>query len=497
MGVLAFLYTMVGVSVPSFWTDEAATVSAVNREFPELWSMLGTVDAVHGAYYILMYGWTRIFGFSELAMRLPSLLAVAVAAGLLMALCRRLGGTAYGITAAAIFVILPRVQYVATDARSYALTVLGAVLATYLLVVIRESPSRLRWLWYGLTGLVTVSLSFYAVLLIAAHAVTLLADERLRRHWRALALASVGWLIPAGVVAAVASGQQFQIAWVPPIGASTTYEVAFVQFFSDAYYSTENFVSSPQPTPGEDFSMYGLAALVWVAALIGAILARKTFAVKLAVPWLVLPLAAVIAGSVITGRGYYLPRYVSFELAALPMLAAAPLLARRLASPQGKPPGNPQGGRVRKVRMAATAVGLLTALGISLPSYVGQRTEYGRIQSDDFRFIADTIHREARPGDAFVIGNDRDMAFRGYPEAFEGLNDPTMARTAAEWGRIFDRRYDVKTAKNRILKYNTVWVVELTSRTGARRAMEVIGYAPKRQLTGVVTSVTEFQRRPR
>ena len=470
---------MVGVSVPSFWTDEAATVSAVNRDFPELWTMLGKVDAVHGAYYGLMYGWTRIFGLSELSLRTPSLIAVAVAAGLLTALCRRLGGTAYGVSAAVIFVILPRVQYVATDARSYAMTVLGAVLATYLLVLIREAPTKLRWLWYGLTGLLTVSLSFYAVLLVAAHGITLLVDGRLRRQWRGMAVASLGWLVPAALIAAVASRQQFQIAWVQPIGASTPYEVAFIQFFSDAYSVSENFVTSPKPTPGEDFSMYGLAAVVWVAALIGTILARKHFAVKLALPWLVLPLALVILGSAIAGRGYYLPRYVSFELAALPMLAAAPLLAR----PLGRP--------VHRRWLVAV---LAAALVISVPSYVGQRTEYGRIESDDFRFIAETIQRNAAPNDAFVISNDRDMAFQGYRADFERLNDPTMALPAAQWGRIFDRRYDVKTARNRILKYDTVWVVEVSSKTGARKAMEAIGYAPKRQFAGLTTSVTEFKR---
>ena len=470
---------MVGVSVPSFWTDEAATVSAVNRDFPELLTMLGKVDAVHGVYYMLMYGWTRIFGLSELSLRTPSLIAVAVAAGLLMALGRRLGGTAYGVSAAFIFVILPRVQYVATDARSYAMTVLGAVLASYLLVLIRESPSKLRWLWYGLTGLLTVSLSFYAALMVAAHGVTLLVDGRLRKQWRGMALASIGWLAPAAIVAAIASRQQFQIAWVPPIGESTPYEVAFVQFFSDAYYSTANLLSSPKPTPGEDFSMYGLAAIVWVAALAGAILARKHFAIKLALPWLVLPLALVIIGSAIMGRGYYLPRYVSFELASLPMLAAAPLLARPLG---------------RRLHQGWLAVALAAALAISLPSYVGQRTEYGRIEGDDFRFIAQTIHKSAQPGDAFVISNDRDMAFKAYPDDFQGLNDPTMARPAAQWGRIFDRRYDVKTARNRILKYDTVWVVEITTKTSARNAMKAIGYAPKRQFMGPTTSVTEFQR---
>lgn len=483
VGLLAFIYSAIGVTVPSLWTDEAATASAVGRSFPELVAMLGKVDAVHGLYYTLMFGWTRIFGLSELSLRLPSLLAVAVAAGLMMALCRRLGGTAYGVAAAALFVILPRVQYVATDARSYAMTVLGAVLATYLLAAIRESPSRKRWIWYGLAGIITVGMSFYAVLMLAAHATTALLDERLRRQWRPMALASIAWLAPAALIAAVASRQQLQIAWVPPIGASTPYEVVFLQFFGDAYYSAGDFVSSPPPTPGEDFSMYALALLLGSAAVVGAVLARKHFVVRLSLPWLLLPLTVVIGGSALTGGGYYLPRYLSFELAALPMLAAAPLLL----APSGKP----------RFRWLVLAGLLPAALLVAVPSYLGQRSEYGRAPSDDFRFIAETLHRQARPGDAFVIGNDRDLAIHAYPGGFEGLKDATLVLPAAQWGRIFDLRLSVPAAKDRIQRYGTVWLIERNQVAISSKAMQRLGYAARQRFSGISSSVIEFERPPR
>ena len=38
---------------PSLWFDEGATISAsANRTLPELWQLLGHIDAVHGLYYL-------------------------------------------------------------------------------------------------------------------------------------------------------------------------------------------------------------------------------------------------------------------------------------------------------------------------------------------------------------------------------------------------------------------------------------------------------------
>src|ERR1700683_2010057 len=51
-----------GITTPSFWRDEAATIAADRRSFGELLKMLGNVDAVHGAYYIFMWPLVHLFG---------------------------------------------------------------------------------------------------------------------------------------------------------------------------------------------------------------------------------------------------------------------------------------------------------------------------------------------------------------------------------------------------------------------------------------------------
>ena len=72
-----------GMTVPQFWFDEAATISATNRPFGSLLRLLQDVDAVHGLYYVLMHPWVALFGTSELAMRAPSALALTLAAPLI------------------------------------------------------------------------------------------------------------------------------------------------------------------------------------------------------------------------------------------------------------------------------------------------------------------------------------------------------------------------------------------------------------------------------
>src|SRR5215469_11813387 len=76
---VAFLVSLWGITAPSFWRDEAATIAAVKRPLGDLIKMLGNVDAVHGAYYLMMWPLEHVFGPSALVMRFPSAVAAAVA----------------------------------------------------------------------------------------------------------------------------------------------------------------------------------------------------------------------------------------------------------------------------------------------------------------------------------------------------------------------------------------------------------------------------------
>jgi mannosyltransferase len=66
VGLLGAALSLAGASRPSFWYDEAATISAsYSRSLAQLWAMLGNVDAVHGLYYLFMHGWFEVFPPTE------------------------------------------------------------------------------------------------------------------------------------------------------------------------------------------------------------------------------------------------------------------------------------------------------------------------------------------------------------------------------------------------------------------------------------------------
>ena len=70
---------LIGIDSASFWRDEAATLDAEARPIPALLRMLTQVDAVHGAYYLLLWPVVHTVGDSEFAVRFPSAVAMAAA----------------------------------------------------------------------------------------------------------------------------------------------------------------------------------------------------------------------------------------------------------------------------------------------------------------------------------------------------------------------------------------------------------------------------------
>ena len=178
--------TLWKIQVPSFWRDEGATQSATQRSFADLIAMLGHVDAVHGAYYVLMWLEVRLAGHGELALRLPSALAMAAAAALITVTGRRLVSQRAGLAAGLTFAVLPAVSWFAQDARPFALETAAGAAASYALVRMAEDGSRRRWArWYA-ASLVAVGLAnVFGLLLIPTHAPAL-ATWQSPARWRAV-----------------------------------------------------------------------------------------------------------------------------------------------------------------------------------------------------------------------------------------------------------------------------------------------------------------------
>ncbi|WPB96345.1 glycosyltransferase family 39 protein [Streptomyces malaysiensis] len=122
-----------GLDRGTMWRDESATYQMARRTLPQIRDVLGTVDAVHGLYYVLMHPLLALRP-SEVTLRLPSVLAAVATTALVAALGCRLARPRVGLWAGLLYAATPVVTHYAQEGRSYALVAAGGAWATYLLV---------------------------------------------------------------------------------------------------------------------------------------------------------------------------------------------------------------------------------------------------------------------------------------------------------------------------------------------------------------------------
>lgn len=403
----------------SVWRDEAATWQVAGRSPGEIWHMLGNVDAVHGLYYLLMHLLFEVFGASTATLRLPSVLAVAVAAGCVALIGRRLAGPWAGLGGGLALGLLPAVQFQLQEGRAYALVAGGAGLSTLLLVSLITTAGHgsgtaagsaagagsrrrawPRWTAYGALVLVCALLNWLSLLILPAHAVTLWWARAPRRTvvapWLLASAAALAGALPLILFSRTQSGQ---VSWIPPL----TWHM-----------------------------MIGPAVLIAIGAL-GARADRwnrprtgpapRLTAASVGLPLLAVPLLGLAAASLI--QPLFVDRYVLFAMLGLALLIGAGLGAavRALA------PRCPRASRA----LVPALVGI-SALAM-LPVALADRSPASRV--DDVLAVAGEVSGLKRDGDAvlFVPAARRDAALVS-PGAFAGLTDVALARGPVESGTL-------------------------------------------------------------
>ncbi|MFD3539254.1 hypothetical protein ACFWUQ_07095 [Streptomyces sp. NPDC058662] len=382
----------------SVWRDEAATWQVALRPTAEIWRMLGNVDAVHGLYYLLMHGLFEVFGPGTSTLRLPSVLAVAVAAGCVAQLGRRLAGFRAGLGAGLALALLPAVQFYLQEGRPYALVAAGAALSTLLLVSLAGEAAGVRrswprWVAYGLAVLVCALLNWLSLLVLPAHAATLWWVRAGRGVWLRWAAYGAGAVAGALPLILFSRGQSGQVSWIPAltwhmlIGPAILLAVGGLCAWAD------------RPARGR----------LSVAAV--------------GLPLLAVPQLGLIGLSLV--QPLFLDRYVLFSMVGLALLIGGALgaAARALA------PRFPRASRV----LVPAVVGV-AALAL-LPVEVSKRAPSSRV--DDVLAAAGQVAGLKRAGDAvvFVPAARRDTALVS-PGAFTGLTDLALARTPVESGTL-------------------------------------------------------------
>ncbi|MFI6480274.1 glycosyltransferase family 39 protein [Nonomuraea sp. NPDC050663] len=202
--------TLIGFTTATLNGDELATLSAARRSLPDLWTLAQNIDGHFLPYYVFMHVWLK-FGHSELWLRLPSLIAIAVATGFLADLGRRAHTALTGLIAGLLFALLPTTSYFAAFARSYSFAAAAVVFSFWALHRATGRRDRGPWLLYGLSVALIPCTHLFAVLTLPAHLIFARGE---RRVLFGLATGAV----PAAALGLLGYGERHAISWIQQRG---------------------------------------------------------------------------------------------------------------------------------------------------------------------------------------------------------------------------------------------------------------------------------------
>ena len=307
---------LVCLACKPFWFDEAFSVEVARLTWVNFLHLLWWREANMSLYYVLLRVWLH-FGQSPYFIRSLSVLMATLTLPAIYWLGRLLFDRRVALIAAALFTFNAYDVRYSQEARSYSLFVLLATFSSGLLVWWLAEPSRRRLREYIAASVLAAYSHFYALLLLAAHWLTLklarppqiaedLPSSRLRRAWWTTGLLVLPLLTFVGKTGAG------PIRWIHRPGARD-----LVEFF-------EHLCGSDH----WPLALLYVAACAVVLSSVGPRLwkrhpSRDVWRLQFLLIWFFFPIVLTVLLSF--ARPIFLGRYMIFCLPPLLILAAAGL----------------------------------------------------------------------------------------------------------------------------------------------------------------------------
>lgn len=422
-GVLMLGIALIQAGRPTLSWDEVTSAEMASRSVPQILATAPNIDAVFGFYYLLLHWWTGLAGTGEVALRLPSIVAMAAGVAVAAELGRRLFTPLAGLVTGLILCVVPNTTRYAAEARPYAFACFFSVLALLLLVEAIRRGGAYRWIAYGLSVLMLGLFHLLALTTLVAHAALVALQPGGRRRRRALVWGGtvLAALLPLAPIAWLGLRQQdAQLHWVGPI-------------------TVRGIAGMPAGIAGSRevaWFLIGMVALVsWrpLRRLVPvALLALGPLTVLAAVSYLISPM--------------WVARYLLVVLAPVAILAAVALT----------------GGRDGWSRFTVTRVVtvLLVLAAVAVPGQRAVRAQTAK-NGPDYRAVATIIGREARPGDV-VVYPARNRSIRAGMDHYLAAEpvvpaDPLVRVPSARTGTLIAEEYPDTAA--RLAGARRVWLV--------------------------------------
>jgi hypothetical protein len=210
-------------------------------------------------YYVLAWGWSKLFGTGELGLRSLSALVGTLTVPVACAAAFELSGRRrIGLVCAALVAVNPYLVWYSQEARSYALMVLFVALSLAMFGRCLHRPSGRSAGWWALAAALAIGSHYFAAFVVAPQAVWLLVAGP-RRRPAAIAVAAL-----------VAVGLALIPLAVAQEGSDRRNGFERIPLASRLGESGLNFVASEEPAPFQ--GARGIDAVQALAAAGGALL---------------------------------------------------------------------------------------------------------------------------------------------------------------------------------------------------------------------------------
>lgn len=185
----------------SLWLDEAInTLAAKNYSFFDLITKYAPADFHPPGWFIIIWFWTKIFGYSEIAVRIPSVIFGVLTIWVVYLIGKKISSKEVGIIGAILICLNPLHIYYSQEARMYALATLAVCINIYFVIkILRDEKTDLLFLIFS--NLLVLSSDYIAYFIFPAQLIFLLFSKKkgIIKKWllaMAISLMLGIWWIP-------------------------------------------------------------------------------------------------------------------------------------------------------------------------------------------------------------------------------------------------------------------------------------------------------------
>lgn len=210
----------------SLWLDEAISLTFSQRF--SFWGMItqySIADFHPPGYFAVIWLWTRMFGFSEVFARLPSVIFGVLTIYLVYLIGKKLISKEVGFISALLLAINPLHIYYSQEARMYSLAALAVSLNIFLFIKLLKGE-KVNYIYFILSNFLILLSDYVAYLIFPAEVLIIFISHQIKhlKSWSINLLVSLiifSWWVPTFLkqlnIGSVASSNL--PAWKEVVGA--------------------------------------------------------------------------------------------------------------------------------------------------------------------------------------------------------------------------------------------------------------------------------------